>query len=463
MPPEGEGKGQKGGAGASNASKIYDVLKSQQPPAEIGKPIYQKDLDLAKMAGAKNMTSLFGKRVGDSDERTCSVPLNFGSKAASGMLPDETRLRLCQFKKLYNNAEIQACIKTRSSHPSKEAIMSVPAWKEFAAAAKAFNVTDFADWIDQVQARFFFEEFEIPLILADQFDSLPMTSPIVRVPGALGLLEGTLETDDAVFTPQSNTQSSYLVESKNNVVHTVITHDLMDDSSPAIIEKIRREVVRGIARSYERAILDADDSGTHIDADTQAGPGNLYTKAFNGLRTRVFTGDTAIGAGSLIFDNSADTLSKDTFSELLKRLLCQGSEKDDLVYILGCTNAHDLVTGAIPELFTAFAFGGLASNVTGQVPPVFGINSVESSKVREDLLATGKAAAAPATTLTYLLLVQKSRYANWVRQATRVFASPSLPSSDTMLMSGKARQAFAGTPIQTKERNAAMAINIKTV
>lgn len=432
-------------------------------PSHIGRPIYAKDMDYAKMAGAKSMSMLFGKKVNDSDKTTTAVPVNFGSKASTGMLPDETRLRLLLFKKQFSNVEIQACIKGRTAHPTVDMMKSVPAWKDFEASMKAFDVTDFSNWIDTVQARFFFEEYEIPYVLADQFDSLPMTSPIVRVPGALGLLEGTLEEDDAVFTAQSNTQSSYLVESKNNVVHTVITQDLLDDSSPPLIEKLRKEVVRGNVRAYERCMLDGDDSGTHIDDDTQAGAANLYTKAWKGFRKRVFVGDAAIGAGSLIYDNSGDPLNKDTFSELLKRLKCQGAEKDDLVYIMGCTSSHDLVTGAIPELFTAFAFGGLASNVTGQVPPVFGVMPVESSLVREDLDADGKANNPAAETLTYMLIVQKSRYNNWIRQATRVFASPSLPSADTMLMTGKARHAMSGVPIQTAERNAAMAINIKTV
>jgi hypothetical protein len=433
-------------------------------PAYIGKAIYQKDLDWAKMVGIKSMPMLFGKKVSDNDRESTAVPVNFGSKSSTGMLPEETRLRLFYFKKLFNNVEIQACVKGQTRNPTKAMLKSVTSWPDFEAACKAFNITDFDDWIDQVQARFFFEEYEIPYVLADQFDSLPMTSPIVRVPGALGLLEGTLESDDAIFTPQSNTQSSYIVESKNNVVHTVITQDLLDDSSPPLIDKLRKEVLMGIVRSYERCILDGVEAPTvHIDDDTQAGPANLFSKAFTGLRKRVFDGDTLIGAGSLIYDNSGDPLNKDTFSELLKRLKCQGSEKDDLVYIMGCTGSHDLVTGAIPELFTAFAFGGLASNVTGNVPPVFGVKPIESSRVREDLDADGKANSPAVETLTYMLLVQKSRYSNWIRQATRVFASPSLPNTDTMLMTGKARHAFAGIPIQDKERSAAMAINIKTV
>ncbi len=452
---------------AEGLGKIYDCLKSQQAPAQTGKGFLAKHLEIAKMAGVRSIRDIIGQKLHDEDAKGAACPLNFGSKASTGVLPEETRLNLFYLKKAFSNVEIQATYKAAKERSpyTLDLIKSVPLYKhQLEPMLKAFNVTDFADWIDQVQARFFFEEFEIPYLLADQFDNMPMSSPLVRVPGALGLLEGELEADDGIFTVQSNTQASYLVESKNNVVHTKITQDLLDDSSPAIIEKLRKEVVKGIVRSYERAMLDGDSSGTHIDDDTQAGSAKLYTKAWNGLRKRAFDNEAALGGtGLIVYDHSDALPSKALWSELLKRTKCQGSEKSDLVYIYGCSTGHDLVTGAIPELFTAFAFGGLASNVTGQVPPVFGVQGVESQLVREDLETDGKADNPTSGTQTYMLLVQKSRFSNWTRQATRVFASPSLPSSDEMLMTGKARHAFAGIPQSTTERSVVMGINVKTV
>lgn len=469
------------GSETNYSQKLHEALASKQAPAQIGKPIFAKDIEYARMLiGQKtgsnmlNLPALFGKRLKDDDESSTSVPLNFGSKSAmsfksngieSLLLPEDTRIRLFQLKKLLSNVEIQAQIKSAGNHymkhPTLEIYKSVPSWGQFESACKAFDIASFGQWVDLVQARFFFEEYEVPYLLADQFDNMPMTSPLVRVPGALGLLEGELEADTGVFTEQFNTEASYIVESKNNVVHTKITQDLLDDSAPPLIDKQRKEVVKGIVRSYERAMLDGDDSGTHIDDDTQAGSAKLFTKAFDGLRKRAFDNEATVGGEAIVFNHN-DTPSKDMFSNLLKKTKCQGAEKADLVYILGCSSGHDLVTGAIPELFTAFAFGSLASNVTGQVPPVFGVQVVESQLVREDLETDGKADNPTVGTTTYALLVQKSRFSNWTRQATRVWAAPSLPSSDNMLMSGKARHAFAGIPQSATERSVVMAINVKT-
>lgn len=453
---------------SDSVSKLMQCFDSKKAPGQIGKPVFESDLKYLEYAGAKNLGQFLGIKT-HTDDAQAMPSVNFGSKMSVGMMPDDVRLRLFHFKKSWNDMEIQAAFlaKSHGGIVTRSLVESTPIFKRIVAPmCKAFNVTDFSDWIDQAQARFFFDEFEIPLILADQFDSLPMDSASVRVPGILGKSEGTLEDCSATFAAKSLTQSSYLVESKNNVCHTEICTDLMDDSAPAIIDKIRREVLMGIARSYERAILDGTPTGTtHIDADTEAGAANLFSKAFSGLRHRAFEAETALGAGQIIHDNANDTLNKDTFAELLKKLKCQGTDKNDLVYILGCTGSNDLVTGAIPELFTAFNFGAIASNVTGEVPPVFGVKVIESEKVREDLEVTGKALAVPADTTTYMLLVQKSRYNNWVRQAVRVWAAPSLPSSDFMLMTAKARHCFGGTPMAAgnPERNLAMAINIKTV
>lgn len=459
------------GALLERSSKTEEMLETKQAPAHIGKAVFAKDFDFVKMLvtekqdGSASLSDIFGKKIRDDDQVTCSAPLNFGSRKSlttyngCDLLPEETRIRLFQLKKLYNNVEIQAQYKGQTKNPSKDLIKSVPLWKNFQSAAKSFGVTDFDVWIDTVQARFYFEEYELPQLLAEQFDSMPMTSSLVRVPGALGLLEGELEADDGVFSILSNTKSSYTVESKNNVVHTQITQDLLDDSAPAIIDKLRKEVVKGIARAYERAILDGDASGTHIDDDSQAGTAKLYVKAFNGLRKRAFDNETTIGSEAIVFNHN-DTPSKDMFAKLLKKLRYQNSDKSDLRYILGSSASTDLVTGAIPELFTAFAFGSVASNVTGAVPPVFGVKCVESQMVREDLGTDGKADNPANGTTTYALLVQTSRFMNFVRQATRVWAAPSLPSSDNMLMSAKARLAFAGVPQGDHERSVVMARNV---
>lgn len=437
------------------SAKLYDMLSTGQAPAHVGKAIFEKDFELVKMTGAKSMADIFGHREA-GDNSPYARCLNFASKEDVGFLPNDTRLRLFQLKKLINCVEIQAQIMTKMAHPSVEAMMATPVYKQqLEPALKAFNVTDFSTFIPTVNARFYFEEFEIPLLVGDLFDSMPMESPTVNVPGALGRLFGRLETDAASFSAQTNTQANYTVVAKNNIVHAEITEDLNMDSAPAIIEKLRKEVVQGVARSEERAYLDGDDSVSHMDADVTAA--TEFRKAFKGLRKRALDNS----ANGSIYDHVGDLPSKELFRQLLKKMGRFSSEKADLAYIMGPSISNDLVTGAIPELFTAFAFGGPASNVTGQVPPVFGIKCVESEWMREDLDTTGVYTTA-GKTKTWMALVKKSRVSRHLRAPIRVWAAPSLPSSDKMLMTAKKRLSFGAVPQSADEKSIVAAIDIET-
>lgn len=438
-----------------NSSKLYEMLNTKQAPAVGGKPIFENHLQVAKAFGGRSMADILG-HVEKGDSSPMGRSLNFGSKESVGGMPDDTRLLLFGLKKLVNAVEVQAQITFKTATPSADQMMATPLYKnELEPMLKAFNVTDFSTWIPTVNTRFYFEEFEVPLLVGNLFDQMPMDSASIYVPGALGRLFGRLETDAATFGEQSNTQTGFNVLAKNNVVHSQITEDLNQDSAPAIIDKLRKEVVMGVARSEERAYLDGDTTGTHMDADVTAGTD--FRKAFKGLRKLALQNS----ANGVVVDNGGDAVSKTTFANLLTVMKRFSSEKSDLAWIMGPTVANQLVTGAIPELFTAFAFGGPASNVTGQVPPVFGIQATESEWVRENLAATGVYTTS-GQTKTWMALVKKSRFMRFLRAPIRVWAAPSLPSSDLMLMTAKKRLSFAGIPQSADELSLAIAINIET-
>ena len=103
--------------GKKTISDIYDILTNKQAPAHTGQPVYQKFLDQAKWAGASKMHHLFGLKIDDADSKTSSVPLNFGSKASTGMMSDEARHALFQLKCLYNNVMLQAAYKGKTAFP----------------------------------------------------------------------------------------------------------------------------------------------------------------------------------------------------------------------------------------------------------------------------------------------------------------------------------------------------------
>lgn len=448
---------------------ITEILSNKKAPEVTGRPIYAKDMDWLALGGFKKLSQVFGQKI-EERSNVPALPLNFGSKDHCGHLPDDVRLRLFHLKKMINNLEIQTQVKNPGAAITPAMMEDTPMYKEhLSPLLKAFNITDFSNWIPTVNARFYFEEYEIPFILADQFDQMPMDSATVEVPGDTGVLEGHEETDVATFDSQSTTQADYSVTARNNVVHSKITEDLMQDNVPPLIDKIRRDVVKGIVRSYEKAIVNGDTTilttvrgDGHMDTDTRALALNAtFAKAFDGMRRKCMSNDSVLGSGSAAstYDHGGDTASKVLFEKVLNLMGKFASEKDTLRWIIPSVIENQVVTGAIPELFTAFAYGGLASNVTGQMPPVFGVKPVTSQYVRDDLNA---AAVYDATTMdrTLIMLIKVVRFHQFVRQAMRVWAAPSLPSSDYMLMTAKMRHSWNGNNQTAEELGITMGYNI---
>jgi len=449
---------------------ITEILSNKKAPEVTGRPIYEKDMDWLALGGFKSLPQVFGQKI-EERSNAPALPLNFGSKSHCGHLPEDTRLRLFHLKKMINNLEIQTQVKNPGAALTPAMMKDTSMYKDhLKPLLKAFNITDFSNWIPTVNARFYFEEYEIPFILADQFDQMPMDSATVEVPGDTGVLEGHEETDVATFGEQSTTQANYAVTSRNNVVHTKITEDLMQDNAPPIIDKLRRDVVKGIVRAYEKAIINGDTTilttvrgDGHMDTDTRAlGLNETFSKAFDGLRRKCINNDNTLGASGnadVAYKHGGDTASKVLFEKVLNLMGKFASEKDTLRWIIPSVIENQVVTGAIPELFTAFAYGGLASNVTGQMPPVFGVKPVTSQYVRDDLNESGVYDGS-TTDRTIIMLVKVVRFYQFVRQAMRVWAAPSLPSSDYMLMTAKMRHSWNGNNQTAEELGITMGYDI---
>jgi hypothetical protein len=346
---EGKGAGANGTVPASEGGGA---------PSQIGKAIYESDLQMVKHLGVASFKQLFGSKVDENQKDAPAVlPLNFGRKSETGGLPNDVRLRLFNLKKLVHALQVQAEVAYRGQFVTPDMMKSLPIYKQHLEPLfKAYNVTDFANWIPDVWARFYFEEYELPFLLADLFDYQPMDSATMEVPGDTGHLEGVEETDSATFTSQSTAQSKYTVYSRNNVVHSKITQDMMSDSAPSYIDKLRRDLMKGTIRSYERCLLNGSTAGSprgasHHDSDLAALALNAtFCKAFDGMRAKAFANEAAIAVpGTVVYDHGGDTASKIMFEKLLNMMGKFGSEKDDLAYILPSCIENQLVTGAIPS------------------------------------------------------------------------------------------------------------------
>lgn len=416
-----------------------------------------------KFFGGRSMKQILG--VGEESIEGRDAPgvyksVNTADRKGNSHVPVEVMRELFQLKRMAHDLQILAWAQGRKTMiPAR--IEDLPYYQRYVAPkAKAFNLTDFSNWVPTVNARFYFEEYEIDPGLESYFEHVPMQSKTEQVPGALNRLMGKLQSDSDFFTEQANTQSAYTYTAQDCVTHTKITEDLLQDATPDIFERHRKEVMYGVQRAKEYALINGDDtdSGTgqgsgHQDTDVASVALN-FGKAFKGLRKLAL----ANSANGSVVNQAGAPVDLPCISKLVGAMGKFAKDKADLVWIMGPSVSNKIVTGGIPEILTIQNFGAQATLVTGGLAPIFGIKPYESEWVREDLAATGIFAAASA--LTTLLLVKRSRFVLGQRSPVKIWATPSLANADTLLMTGKERFTFGGVPQSSTEKSVVIARNI---
>lgn len=413
--------------------------------------------------GVKGIPELFGNAHMTADGRVPdgrTLGVNLGSKKDFPHVSDDMRFLLLDLKKEMHNAELQRQILV---HQQKApiAITQTPYWKHrVEPKLKAYSLTDFSAWVPTLNFNFYFEELELDPIIDRFFPEVPMVSRTGTVPGATARTKGRLEADTATFTAQYNTSTSYSMTAQDCVNHTDITEDLMEDMVPQAggFERLRREVAMGVNRSVEDAIINGDDSISssvqgdgHMDSDVAGGAATLFNKAWKGLRKRGL-------AASLTYDNGGGGVALATYNGLLSLLGKFAVDVNDLLIIWGPAIRNKIIFGNVPEILTYQNYSGQATLLTGQLPAIFGIQPYVSEWVRQDVNSSGVYASASA--LTTGIVCRRSRFAIGNRAPMRVWATPSLASSDKMLLTAKRRVAFGGVPQSASEKSVAIATNI---
>lgn len=418
-----------------------------------------------ELFGKKNMLEVLG--VGDIPNEG-SVPswvhpsINLGCKKTFTHIDADIKREILNLKKDLHTAEIQRQFLAQTKF-MPVALIDMPHFKSICIAKlKAFSLTDFSQWVPTLNTGFYFEEFELAPAIDGYFPDYPMMSKIANVPGATTRLKGKLQGDTDTFTAQYNAQSNYQMTAQDCVVHTDITEDLIQDMVPSAggIERLRREVALGIQRSKEDAIINGDDTITstvqgdgHMDSDIAGGSATLFNKSFKGLRKRAL-------AASFVYDNGGSGVSLSTYNGLVPVLGKWAKEKGDLLLIIGPTIANKFVFGNVPEMLTAQNAGlATATILTGVLPKIAGIEQYESEWVREDVNSSGVYASAQV--LTTILACKKSRFVVGKRAPMKIWAAPSLPTSDKLLLSAKERFSFGGVPQSAGvEQSVAISYNI---
>jgi HK97 family phage major capsid protein len=236
-------------------------------------------------------------------------------------------------------------------------------------------------------------------------------------------IEGADATAYRIAEPTGDSESKMTASTPGTVAATfdaeifgaraLFSRSLDADSAVAILPYATRKLVQAFVDAEEKAILDGDTDGTHMDTDANSAGATDARWAWDGLRKKAI----------------AQTVVTATTTTAANLLLIRGGmgkwgvNPADLAYIVGVSAYHDLIGDT--NLLTVDKMGPNATILNGQVGSVGGVPVIVSEHVRENLNATGVHDNI-TTTKTYNLCVNRNEWAMGQRMALDVEVDDSI-------------------------------------
>lgn len=236
-------------------------------------------------------------------------------------------------------------------------------------------------------------------------------------------LEGADATAYRVAEPTADNESAMSASTPGTKAATfdaeifgariLFSRSLEADSAVAILPYVQRKLVQAFVDAEEKAILDGDADGTHMDVDANAAGATDVRWAWDGLRKKAIAQTVA----------TATTCSAANLLTVRAAMGKWGVNPTDLAFIIGVSNYHDLISDA--NLLTVDKMGPQATILNGMVGTVGGTPVIVSEHVREAINASGVADGITSTK-TYMLCVNRNEWAMGQRMALDVEVDDSI-------------------------------------
>ena len=331
---------------------------------------------------------------------------------------------------------------------------------------KGYESSLFETWIPQLNTAFFFDEIRIDPFIEKFFGTYNMKARSERINHLLGTLEGRRQEETDTYTPQVQSSTFIDFAAQDNVVHTEIYSNLLQDADPNAFNDLMNKIVEGLGIAREKAILYGDDSrldpvtgfqgDAHMDSDIAAGDRFQAVTFWKGLRKLALDNSS----NGVCLDHGGGSIDKSIFQDLIRAMPILAKHKSDCMWVMSTATKRAIDSGIIAELLNHdYVARGLIE--TGERNTLFGIPIYETMYMREDLGASGVYAA--DSNQTSLILVNKKRFFCATRSPIRLWASPALPNVDKLMMTGKERISFAGAKQSATEKAVALGYNIGTL
>ncbi len=426
-------------------NRLADMLSTGSAPSVVHhKGFHMQKAVKAYSPAYSNIADLFGTEKEDNTEgnQTKLYGVNFGKKKYG--VDAEIAEEFKQLKK--NTILVQLlCQKHAMQTGMPRAVQDTPFFKRYMQEQlKAYDLSTFANFIPTLIPRQYFEEMHLPYSIKDYFKVSPMQSQLERREGVTGKPYALLTTDTAALTAQSRAEDSFTLTAKDFTYLSEPSQDIIDDATPDIMDIINNEHGLAQLRALELAIINGDDTATHMDSDTAAGAANLPEKSWKGLRKKALA--NSANGGTV---DAGGAFNAAVFQALFTQMSKGALNGNDLLYILGDANGKMLRTNKIPEFVSSVivagqgGFTGSALPMDGRLPQqIYGAQAYSSDVARETLNASGVYDGS-TTTWTNILFVKLSRFVLGERMPMKMWMDRK-NGYDIPQIASKTRYAFNG-------------------
>jgi HK97 family phage major capsid protein len=322
--------------------------------------------------------------------------------------------------------------------------------------AKSFGTSPADDggaWIPTAISSTWIEEFELERRMIRSVRELPMPTNPWKLSVQKDTTEAKIAAEKTALTDDNFKTTTIDFDATKLGEFYCLPEELNEDSAPPILAIARAEVAEAQMRALEQVIVNGDDSGTHMDNDTDGGAANLAAKMAKGLRQRAVA-NTA--NGSLVTFSSAVTTAK--LDEMRKIMGKFGINPRDLMYAFSPAGYHQAV--ALDEVTSVEKFGPAATILTGALAAFRGIEVGISEFIRDDLSASGFNTLAGPNDKTTVLLYNKKRFYWGRRRPVRVRVQMDLPDQDRWLLASYQRVDFQGHEQDANELSVVAGIDV---
>ena len=261
--------------------------------------------------------------------------------------------------------------------------------------------------VDTQEARALWDDVNLETAIAPLFNTIQMPSNPFQIPLQLGDVNWYPGTENVASKSTALTTARQTLTAYELVAEVPWSYDLDEDAVIAMMEELRRGLLRNAREVIDDVLLNGDTTTTNnINADgatiatTDAGKGH-WLLGFDGLLHLPLVDNTSQA------NNLAGAVSDDMFNEIRAKLGKYGVRPSEVVYL---TDVNTFIRSlSVANFRTLDKFGPQATVLTGQLGAVEGIPVI----VSEQMLLTaadGKVTDGTAGTVGRLLILNRSQW-----------------------------------------------------